>query len=61
MISFLACRCFTGGSISPDCDRYGQCQCKKHHGGIKCDRCQKGHYGYPECKGTQSSNLSNSR
>ncbi|XP_051649729.1 laminin subunit gamma-2 [Manacus candei] len=38
----LPCHCHPWGSLSPQCDSYGQCSCKPGVMGDKCDRCQPG-------------------
>ncbi|NXX15564.1 LAMC2 protein, partial [Podargus strigoides] len=38
----LPCRCHPQGSLSTQCDSYGQCSCKPGVMGEKCDRCQPG-------------------
>ena len=47
----IPCHCDELGT-EPDtyCDRQtGQCQCKDGFGGINCDQCAVGFYGYPDC------------
>ena len=48
---FLDCGCSATGSVDRKCQRNGKCECKPNFRGDKCDECQKGFYGYPECKG----------
>ncbi|XP_069813854.1 laminin subunit alpha-1 isoform X1 [Dendropsophus ebraccatus] len=53
------CECDPFGSVSPVCvvdDNHakpgvlpGQCQCKVGYTGTKCDQCQFGYKGYPNC------------
>ncbi|NXP62747.1 LAMC2 protein, partial [Chloropsis cyanopogon] len=38
----LPCLCHAAGSLSTQCDSYGQCSCKPGVMGDKCDRCQPG-------------------
>uniref|UniRef100_A0A4X2M801 Laminin subunit alpha-1 n=1 Tax=Vombatus ursinus TaxID=29139 RepID=A0A4X2M801_VOMUR len=50
----LPCNCDPLGSLSSVCvkdDRNwpGQCQCKEGYTGEKCDRCQFGYKGFPNC------------
>ena len=45
------CGCSATGSVDRKCQRNGKCECKPNFRGDKCDECQKGFYGYPECKG----------
>lgn len=49
--SWLACSCSTAGSVSSACHQQtGKCTCEPNYTGPKCDRCQPGHYGYPNCQ-----------
>ncbi|KAK7883977.1 hypothetical protein WMY93_027100 [Mugilogobius chulae] len=50
----LACGCSQDGSLSPLCDKFsGQCQCRSGAFGPRCDRCQTGHWGFPNCRPCQ--------
>ena len=57
------CGCSATGSVDRKCQRNGKCECKPNFRGDKCEECQKGFYGYPECKGSDFlfSFLSNSK
>ena len=33
------------------CDNSGQCTCKCDVTGLKCDQCEVGHQGFPDCHG----------
>ena len=33
------------------CDKNGECSCKAHVGGDKCDTCSAGYYNFPACTG----------
>lgn len=47
----LPCQCDFYGSYSFECEKFGgQCQCKNHIIGRKCEACKTGYYGFPECK-----------
>ena len=35
----------------PTCDKDGQCTCKCDVTGSKCDVCEVGHQGFPDCHG----------
>ena len=37
----------------PTCDKDGQCTCKCDVTGRKCDVCEVGHQGFPDCHGKQ--------
>lgn len=49
----VACDCSKNGSLSSNlnlCDvKTGQCQCKENIGGLNCEKCKPGFYGYPYC------------
>jgi len=45
------CTCDSDGSLSHECDPYGgQCQCRPHVIGRRCDACKTGYFGFPDCK-----------
>ncbi|XP_053667229.1 laminin subunit alpha [Anopheles marshallii] len=47
----LPCNCDYSGSTSFECEPFGgQCQCKAHIIGRKCEACKTGYYGFPDCK-----------
>ncbi|XP_058060994.1 laminin subunit alpha [Anopheles bellator] len=47
----LACNCDYTGSTSFECEPFGgQCQCKPHIIGRRCEACKTGFYGFPDCK-----------
>lgn len=35
----------------PTCDNDGKCNCKCDVAGNKCDVCEVGHQGFPDCHG----------
>ncbi|KRY55337.1 Agrin [Trichinella britovi] len=39
------CRCHRLGALSNNCDHNGQCPCKQHIFGQKCDQCEPGYWG----------------
>ena len=46
-----ACECNVEGSDNPDtCDDNGKCTCKPNIGGDKCDQCNEGFVGFPNCQ-----------
>ncbi|PIO66985.1 laminin EGF-like protein [Teladorsagia circumcincta] len=46
------CNCDPVGTEDGICDQHsGQCMCKDGFVGEKCDQCDIGYYGYPNCKG----------
>ena len=49
----LECDCNMKGveNGDPTCDKDGQCNCKCDVTGKKCDVCEEGHQGWPECHG----------
>ena len=50
MFPSLACHCDSNGSKS--CNPYdGVCSCKLGYAGSKCDLCQIGYFGFPNCQG----------
>lgn len=47
----LSCSCDSDGSLSFFCDKFGgQCQCKPNVIGRRCEACQTGYYGFPDCR-----------
>jgi hypothetical protein len=47
----IACDCNPEGSLDQTCDPDdGQCECGNKFGGRKCDQCERGYFGYPNCK-----------
>ncbi|UYV66195.1 LAMC3 [Cordylochernes scorpioides] len=54
-----ACECFPAGTQSDDglCEEVtGQCPCKEHVSGRRCDRCQEGYYGLHGGEGCRACN-----
>ena len=49
--NLLACECNPKGAEDDFCDDAGKCSCKPMYGGDKCDQCDAGYYGFPECQG----------
>lgn len=50
----LVCECSLEGSQSRFCDqRTGQCPCQSGAFGQRCDGCQGGHWGFPNCRPCQ--------
>ncbi len=48
----LACDCDQYGSTPEICDiDSGICLCRENYGGARCDRCDVGFTGYPDCVG----------
>ena len=49
----IACGCNKQGVESGDqtCDKNGKCNCKCDVTGDKCDICEVGHQGFPDCHG----------
>ena len=48
----LACQCNSDGSEGGNCADDGQCACKEHVAGAKCDQCKAGYSmnGFPACQ-----------
>lgn len=47
----LTCQCDYSGSLSFECEKFGgQCKCKDHIIGRRCEACKTGYYGFPNCK-----------
>ena len=49
----VSCQCDQRGSTDPSglCDPYGgQCSCRPHVIGRRCDRCRTGYWGFPNCR-----------
>lgn len=45
------CDCDQQGTVDGVCDKQvGGCICKPGYGGIRCDQCISGYYGYPNCQ-----------
>ncbi|UYV66192.1 LAMC3 [Cordylochernes scorpioides] len=58
-IGCAACECFPAGTQSDDglCEEVtGQCPCKEHVSGRRCDRCQEGYYGLHSGEGCRACN-----
>ena len=50
-ISFTECGCIEKGCIHKSCDNdTGECKCKPHVVGAKCDKCEDGYFGWPDCE-----------
>ncbi|CAH0547112.1 unnamed protein product [Brassicogethes aeneus] len=50
-VGALPCQCDFHGSLSFECEKFGgQCLCKPHIIGRKCEACRTGYYGFPDCK-----------
>ena len=37
------------GAENDFCEENGQCKCKEHFGGEKCNQCSNSHLPYPAC------------
>ncbi len=50
----VACDCKKDGTVNVNsnvCDtKSGQCVCRENVGGLTCERCKSGFYGYPNCR-----------
>lgn len=47
----LLCDCDFDGSLNYECDKFGgQCPCREHVIGRKCEACETGYYDFPNCK-----------
>lgn len=45
-----SCSCNGFGSLSFECNKFGgQCDCKPHVIGRRCESCENGYYGFPDC------------
>ena len=51
MFKITDCECNMDGSSDSNCNTDGLCKCKENIQGDKCNACQRGFYGFPECKG----------
>ena len=52
VLNFQGCDCETQGTIKAICGRHtGQCLCKDGFAGLRCDKCMKDFYAFPECLG----------
>ena len=49
-----ACNCDSQGSLDSTCDREGQCSCKPGVGGLTCDACLPGYYGFESGEGCRA-------
>ncbi|XP_057411101.1 laminin subunit beta-2 isoform X3 [Balaenoptera acutorostrata] len=46
-----ACQCSPEGALSGLCEATnGQCPCRTGAFGLRCDRCQRGQWGFPNCR-----------
>ena len=51
IIFFAACDCHPLGTSGRVCGPTGeQCPCKPGYTGAKCDQCDTGYYGFPNCR-----------
>ena len=50
-MSFIECNCDRDGSKNENCDDGGKCSCKPKISGDKCNKCAKGFFGFPRCRG----------
>ena len=46
---FTACVCDQNGSEDKYCNDDGLCTCKENYAGDRCDNCEIGSLGYPNC------------
>ncbi len=46
---FPACVCDQNGSDDKFCNEDGLCTCKENFAGDRCDNCEIGSLGYPNC------------
>ena len=46
---FAACVCDQNGSEDKYCNDDGLCTCKENYAGDRCDNCEIGSLGYPNC------------
>ena len=53
MLDFVACGCNARGVEKGDltCNNTGSCNCRCDVVGDKCNMCQVGHQGFPDCEG----------
>lgn len=42
----VPCSCNVAGSVGSSCNITGQCACKSNVGGLRCDHCLPGYYGF---------------
>ena len=51
------CSCDPAGTEDEICDKaVGSCLCKQNFTGERCDRCEAGFYGFPDCRGNNDDN-----
>ena len=53
ILNFVACGCNVRGVEKGDltCNNTGSCNCRCDVAGDKCNMCQVGHQGFPDCDG----------
>lgn len=50
-IVIVDCDCDLDGAEDNDCQHEtGQCHCKLNITGKKCDKCEDGHWNFPDCR-----------
>ncbi|KAG9345889.1 hypothetical protein JZ751_009045 [Albula glossodonta] len=54
----VPCECDPNGSLGELCDQVsGRCPCRPEAAGRRCDQCQPGYFGFPQCRPCQCNGM----